>query len=118
MPYTLRAVLRTFKFIPDEFVEPSDEQINTEQRTIKKPHLKLVGLYSEQVCVFHRNDYSPLPCGLPFGFAIAHEKSFPTIFYSGLSCPTPFGPYFVRSNSFPTIFSNRMTNNSLQNSRQ
>ena len=26
LPYTLRAVLRTFKFIPDEFVEPNDEQ--------------------------------------------------------------------------------------------
>ena len=28
LPYTLRAVLRTFKFIPDKFVEPGDEQIN------------------------------------------------------------------------------------------
>ena len=28
MPSPLRAVLRTFKFTPDEFVEPCDEPIN------------------------------------------------------------------------------------------
>ena len=57
----IQATLRVFKFIPDEFVEPNDEQIS------KTTYIKKAPKKGAFVMWRAWKDYSLLPCRLPCG---------------------------------------------------